>query len=260
MDMSADWKSIILGGVLLVMTASGCAGNLYDWEASTRATAAVSASVLWHQQVAVLPAYMALPHSGFRQLVTTSLDLALAKVFPEATVLASKDVSSIINMQGLVEPYGELVAAYANHGILERTRLDRVGTALGVRYVFLPTLIGHYEDMPDRWVLFGLRIFQTRVGVVRLALQLWDTKTGTVTWASNGEVTVSSDVYRQARVQLDHAVDVLWTAMLLDLRTGRTKSTYTPLDKLFQRFGPDLTKEIETVTTEVESTEGAGKP
>lgn len=230
-----------LAGLLTCVLGTGCAGPLYDWEAHTRSSVNVSTSALFQESVAVLPAQVTALHMGYRQVVNAALDRTVVKVFPETKFLSIDDVTNRINAQGLVGIYGEMISAYADHGILERTRLERLGSALGARYLFLPTLTSHAEEMENRWVFFGIRLVQTRIGVIRMALQLWDTKTGMVLWSSTSEATLSSEVLRQSRIRLDHSAEVVWTAMLLDLRDNRTESTYTPLDHLFQKFGPNLT-------------------
>jgi hypothetical protein len=235
-------SSIHFSGMLLCVLTTGCAGPLYDWKAHSRSPVNLSLSVLVGECVAVLPAQVAMSHIGYRQVINSALDRTLVKVFPEAKFLSINDVTNGINAQGQVELYGELLSAYASHGILERTRLERLGAALGARYVFLPTLTSHTEEMENRWAFFGVRLVQTRIGVIRMALQLWDTKTGMLMWSSISEATLSSEVIRQSRIRLDHSAEIVWTAMLLDLRDNRKESTYTPLDHLFQTFGPNLTK------------------
>ena len=107
-----------------------------------------------------------------------------------------------------------------------------------MKYVFQPIFSSFGQEMEDRFSLLGWRLLQTRITVLRLALQLWDVRTGTVVWASSGEIMLASDVLGQARIPLDRAAEILWFAMLQDFEHGRTESTHTHLTKVFDSMNP----------------------
>lgn len=218
-----------------------CAGHIYEWEAQMRslpASPAIRSPVLAREPVAVLAALTPVGHRGLRQGVSFALDRALTKTTTPITMIPSHQVLSQLNAKGLTADYAELVALYERSGILDWARLERIGSACSVKYVFQPIFSSFGQEMENRFALLGWRLLQTRITVLRLALQLWDVRTGTVVWASSGEVTLASDVLGQARIPLDRAAEILWFAMLQDFEKGRTESTYTHLTRVFAFMNP----------------------
>lgn len=237
----AEYLALCSFGVLIAALLSGCAGPLYDWRVHTHSSTKVTAPILSQEGVAVLPAQVTAPHTGVRQSVTAAAERSLVKVFPGIRMLMSSDVLNLINTSGLVQRYGELVSGYSQHGLLDRARLAEIGSALETRYVLLPTFVSYDERMENRWVFLGIRVVQTRIGVIRLALQLWDTRAGRLIWSSTSEATLSSEMVRTLTVRLDYSAEIVWTAMLVDLLNNRLESSYTPMDHWFQQLEPWLT-------------------
>jgi hypothetical protein len=99
--------------------------------------------------------------------------------------------------------------------MLERKRLQPLGSALRCRYVLLPGLAGFDEVLGDSFEISGLKIIRSRVTTLRLWLQLWDTHTGRLLWESTGEVRVASELLRPDRtVRFDETAERLWLRMI----------------------------------------------
>ena len=58
----------------------------------------------------------------------------------------------------------------------------------------------------DRFEIAGIKVIRTRVTVLRVWLQLWDTRTGHILWESAGEVATASEVVRHERIVPDRRV------------------------------------------------------
>jgi hypothetical protein len=69
-------------------------------------------------------------------------------------------------------------------------------------------------------------VIRTRVTVLRVWLQLWDTRTGHILWESAGEVATASEVVRHDRmVPIEETAQKLWRRMIQhDLLEGGTGS------------------------------------
>src|SRR4030095_9201379 len=120
----------------------------------------------------------------------------------------------------------------ARTGILDRQRLQRIGSALGFRYLLLPGLAELNQLILDRFEIAGIKVIRTRVTLLRVWLQLWDTRTGHIVWESAGEVATASEVVRHERVvPVDEIAQRLWRRMLqhnlLDGGTG-SRSFFDP--------------------------------
>ncbi len=122
--------------------------------------------------------------------------------------------------------YADLLAGFARSVILERERLARIGAATGCRYVLLPGLAELDQQIIDRFEALGIKVVRNRVIILRLFLQLWDTKTGHNLWESTGDVTVvTAFLSARQNVALDVVAEALWLRMVQDdLLEGQTRT------------------------------------
>ena len=149
--------------------------------------------------------------------LSRALIAAISEVSPSIRGIPTHETVSMINSQGLSPEYGELIAGFVRSGILERGRLQKLGTALGSRYVLLPGLADFNQSLIDRFEIAGLKVVRNRVITLRLWLQLWDTQTGRIVWESTGEVNAASELLLPQRVvPLDELGQKLWVRMLKD--------------------------------------------
>jgi hypothetical protein len=81
-----------------------------------------------------------------------------------------------------------------------------------------------------------VRIMQTRSSLTRLGVQLWDTETGELLWASVAEAEVEDEGVGQEPVYFADAVRITLGSMLADFLTGKTASVYSPLNKYIDQL------------------------
>jgi hypothetical protein len=98
----------------------------------------MSPLVLGREPVAVLAALTPVGQRGLQQGVSFALDRALSKTSPPIRMIPSHQVLSQLNAKGRTANYAELVAVYERTGILDRARLEQIGSACSVNYVFQP--------------------------------------------------------------------------------------------------------------------------
>src|SRR5262249_41746017 len=77
---------------------------------------------------------------GFSPFLSRPLIAAISEASPSMPGIPSYETVSVINGQGLAAEYADLISDFVRSGILERERLQRIGSALGSRYVLLPGL------------------------------------------------------------------------------------------------------------------------
>jgi hypothetical protein len=142
--------------------------------------------------------------------------------------MPNHETVNVLNAQGLAAEYADLLSGFVRSGILERARLQRIGSTLGARYVLLPGLAEYNQILVDKFEAFGVKLVRNRVTTLRLWLQLWDTRTGQILWESAGEATVASEILRPERaVPLDEIAQKLWLRMIQDdLLGGGTRSRF----------------------------------
>lgn len=210
-------RALLLTGLCLCI---GCIGPLQQWGEETafhRKTTLFNPATLKQERAAVLNAVVGFGLEGYAHQVSRSLSSALEQRPTQITALPAHESLNRINRGGLTPTYAEMVAAYARTGILNRAGLQELGVALQAGYVFQPSLASFSQSMSGRFSFFGLRVLQTRVTMLRLSLQLWDTRTGDIVWEASGEATLAGEDVREFRIPFDEIARRLWTHMLDDL-------------------------------------------
>src|SRR5262245_8287067 len=202
-----------------VIFLAGCT-PLYIWDTHITSTArpkSFGVAELTREPVATLGPITPAGLQGFSPFLSRALIAAISEASPSIRGIPTHETASMINSQGLSPDYGELISGFVRSGILERERLQRLGTALGSRYVLLPGLADFNQSLIDRFEIAGLKVVRNRVITLRLWLQLWDTQTGRIVWESTGEVNAASELLLPQRViPLDEIGQKLWLRMLKD--------------------------------------------
>ena len=206
----------LVTGLLL----AGCAGPLTQWQAETSLVSKASSfapSALERERVAVLTAVVSFGAEGYSHQVSRSLGTALEQSNRQIKVVPPYETLSLINEAGLAEEYEELVSGYSRSGILHEPLLEKIGRGLDAKYVFQPTLVMFFQSTSGRLSFFGLRLSQTRISILRLTMQLWETRTGKILWESTGEGTLADEDIRESRIPFEAIAQRLWARMLNDL-------------------------------------------
>lgn len=221
--------------VLAVMT--GCSSSIYGWQVRTNSTAfspSFDPGSLGKEPVAVLGALTMPGLRGNEVGLDYMLGEVLHRVAPQLHIVSQQQTISQINQQGLAVEYNQMRVDAEQSHILNRDPLKKVGMAIGARYVFQPRLASFTQTMYDRWTFpgFGVVVSQTRQSNLRMSVQLWDTKTGELVWASMAEGTMQSEALAKDPVYLEDAVRVTLGSIIADFLNRKTASTYTPLNKI----------------------------
>jgi hypothetical protein len=222
-----------VGGSILAFSAillAGCA-PLYTWATHTTSTPrppSFDVAELTREPVATLGLLTPAGLQGVSPPLSHALIAALSEASPPIRGMPSHETVNVLNAQGLVAEYADLLSGFVRSGILERARLQRIGSALGCRYVLLPGLAEYNQALVDKFEAFGVKLVRNRVTTLRLWLQLWDTWTGQILWESAGEATVASEILRPERaVPLDEVAKKLWLRMIQDdLLGGSIRSRF----------------------------------
>jgi hypothetical protein len=219
-------SGVIYGFSVLFLT--GCT-PLYIWDTHITATPrakSVGVAELIREPVATLGPITPAGLQGFGPFLSRALIAAMSEASPSIRGIPAHEIVNMINGQGLSAEYSELISGFVRSGILERERLQRLGSKLGSRYVLLPGLADFNQILIDRFEIAGLKIVRNRVITLRLWLQLWDTQTGQIVWESTGEANAASELFLPQRViPLDEIGQKLWLRMIQDnLLAEKTRS------------------------------------
>jgi hypothetical protein len=232
--------------LLLVSVVAACTSSVYGWTVRTNSTpraASFHPGILEREPVAVFEALAPANLRGTELGLAHYLEDIVAAIAPTVRVISFQETVKRINAQGLAGEYVRMRAVLDQSNILEATSLEKLGPAIGARYVFQPRLGAFSQTMTERWSFVDVRIVQTRSSILRLSLQLWDTRTGELVWGSVSETILSNEGVSQDPVFLEDAARVALGSMITDLQRGKTSSTYTPLntflDQLIRKPEPE---------------------
>jgi len=206
----------ILASVALFSTGCSTPFHLSDEHVTTGPQSPfLDISVLACAPVAALGVAAPGALQGLSLTVSHALSTALTQASPPIRAIPMLEALNRLTDQGLAGEYAELLASYGRGGIPDRARLERIGAALGSRYVLQPGLAEFSQTVLDKFEFTGLKIVRTRVSTLRLWLQLWDARTGHLLSESTGEVTVATPVVAtESTVSLDDIAQELWSRMI----------------------------------------------
>jgi hypothetical protein len=152
---------------------------------------------------------------GLTPTIAHALTTSLSRTKPPVRVVPMPETLSRLADHGLTGEYGDILAGFGRTGMLERERLQRIGAALGSRYVMQPGLAEFSQSLFDQFELWGIKIVRNRIATLRLWLQIWEAPTGHLLWERTGELTTSVPVFQQdTTMSLDDMAQKLWALML----------------------------------------------
>jgi hypothetical protein len=132
-----------------------------------------------------------------KQALAQSFANELERVRPGVAVRGLAEVLNSVNTANLDQQYKAMYRDYLQTGILDADVLAEVGQISEVRYLAQLSLAGFTQGNRSRLSLFGLRIFDTKQGSLRIFLQIWDAQSGTVVWEGSGELNYAYDTGRE---------------------------------------------------------------
>jgi hypothetical protein len=239
--IGARWCAAL--GLPLILLLAGCSSSLYGWQVRTNSSPpapSFNQTVLAQEPVAIFGALAQPGLLGTEVGMDTILAQVLSKVAPQIKVIPTLTMFSLINGKGLSHEYTRMKIDALLSNILDRESLQKLGKAIGARYVFQPRLTAFTQVMTERWKFkfpgVDLRLSETRSSMMRVSLQLWDTETGALHWAALAETTLQSEALSESPVYFDDAARVTLGSLIADLLNRKTASTYDPLNKLIDQL------------------------
>ncbi len=187
--------------ILLLMLAAGCAKppaeTKYSWELYVSPN--ITADSFTGSSMAILPA-VTIPYDPFQQIYRETLAGLLYEALKNQKtgpkILPLDSVQSSINKAELWAEYEKMIRNFTETSVLRKDTLQKMGRALGAKYVLLPKLLRFQQETFDRVTLLGISFLKTRQSTVDIHAQIWDTESGEVVWHGAGEGTLATEVVR----------------------------------------------------------------
>jgi hypothetical protein len=128
-----------------------------------------------------------------KQAVALAFADVLKQQRPGLKVTTLAETLSAVNRAGLAEPYKRMYDDYRDTGLFSSDTLRRVSQATATRYVAQLKLQGFGQSSKGRFGLLGLRLVETLIGDIRVYLQIWDSRDGSIAWEGMQELRISRD-------------------------------------------------------------------
>jgi len=131
----------------------------------------------------------------------------LKKERPKLKVVTLAETLSAVNKDKLVGPYRKMYDDYRDTGLFPADVLRGVSDATGARYLAQLKLQGFSQNSKGRFGVLGFRVSETVIGDVRIYLQIWDARDGSIAWEGTQELRIATDSTTQEPVSLRDLVE-----------------------------------------------------
>jgi hypothetical protein len=132
----------------------------------------------------------------------------LAGVRPKTRIVTLPETLSAINRAGLAEDYKRMFNDYRDTGIFNRDMLQKVREATGTRYIAQLKMANFNQESDARFGALGFRIVETKKANLRLFVQIWDAREGTIAWEATQELHVANETLKEEPVAFRTVVEV----------------------------------------------------
>ncbi|MGE4578256.1 MAG: hypothetical protein AB7F21_01860 [Desulfuromonadales bacterium] len=194
----------LLLSVLAALTLSGCLKQI-DGTAQTH-NVSLEAKQLETYGLAVITPTSVTGQEEDRQSVALIFALALEKHRPDIPLSTLSETIGHINRNGMATEYRSMFEEYHFTGIFKQDALMKVGEMTGHRYLAQLKLANFSQNSQSRLSFFGLRLFQTKSGNVRLFLSVWDSWDGSIVWEGMDEVNFAYDTFQEKPITFRQVV------------------------------------------------------
>jgi hypothetical protein len=135
------------------------------WETHTTSTPRphpFDVAVLAGEPVATLGPLSPAGLQGLSPFLSRGLTPAISEAVPSMRAIPNYETVNVINGQGLAAEYADLISGFGRSNILDRERLQRIGSALGSRYVLLPGLANFNQVLVDKFEIAAIKVVTNR--------------------------------------------------------------------------------------------------
>lgn len=141
-----------------------------------------------------------------KQALALAFTEVLLKARPDLHVVALPQTLSAVNRKGLTRDYRQMFEDYRLAGIFDPESLQKVADATGTRYLAQLKLGSFRQESRNRFGVIGIRVLETKSSTIRIFLQIWDSKDGSVAWEGSQESTVSHESLAEEYVSMKSIV------------------------------------------------------
>lgn len=216
--MAVNWRlervsALFAIALALALLLTGCSSQKIKAETQqTSPTIQVLTINLQHQDLRTAGIAFITPSSVTgqeedKQALAQAFTGVMRQVRPDLPIVTLPETLSAVNRKGLTREYRQMFEDYRLTGIFDRETLKKVADVTGTRYLAQLKLGAFRQESKGRFGFLGIRILETKTSTIRLFLQIWDSRDGSVAWEGAQESTVSHESLAEEYVSMRSIVE-----------------------------------------------------
>lgn len=152
-----------------------------------------------------------------KQALALTFEQILREQHPQIKLKGLASTLSDINRAELSETYRKMVNGHHQSGLFDKQQLQQIGQVTNSRYLIQLKLAEFHQGSDGRWSFLGIRVLQTKHGRIRLFVQIWDSKQGTIAWEGLQELNLAYDTAFETPVTFNQLVTEVSRQLLKQL-------------------------------------------
>jgi hypothetical protein len=193
--------------ILLAVLAAGCSTPPVYYATLNTQPISLNAGDLEQGGIAFITPSTVTGQEQEKQTVALAYADVLKRERPKLAVVSLAQTLSAVNKAKLVEPYRRMYDDYRDTALFPADVLKRVSEATGARYLAQLKLQGFSQGSKGRFGVLGFRVTETVIGDVRVYLQIWDARDGSIAWEGTQELRIATDSTTQEPISLRDLVE-----------------------------------------------------
>jgi len=178
----------IFAAALLVPAIAGCGGpQIYS--TSQHQAISLKKGELQTGGVAFITPSTVTGQEEDKQALALAVATVMAEHLAGVRCVPLAGTLGLVNRSGLAGDYKRMYDEYRDTGIFKRETLQQIGDITQTRYLVQLKLASFSQSSKERFGFVGIRVLETRTSNIRLFLQIWDSKDGTVAWEGAEELS-----------------------------------------------------------------------
>lgn len=191
---------------VLCMTLSACGGP-YIHSSSQHRAHGLQATALQEQGLAFLTPSTITGQEEDKQALAFIFAEVLSQLRPDIKQVSLPQTLTAVNNAGLTREYLHMYRHYRHTGIFKYPILKQLGELTEARFVAQLKLAGFEQGTRGRFGMLGWRVLDTKHANIRLFIQIWDTRAGTIAWEASHEMDYAYDTVTENSVSFRTIVE-----------------------------------------------------
>jgi hypothetical protein len=195
-----------LAACLLAAAVAGCSGPQIHSTSQHQAVSLQKGELLKGGVAFITPSSITGQEED-KQALALAAGAVMTEQLPGMRFVPLAETLSLVNRNGLAGDYKKMFDEYRDTGLFKRETLQKLGEATGARYLVQLKLSSFTQGSKERFGAIGFRMLETHTSTMRLFMQIWDSKDGSVAWEGAEELSYAVETFSERNPTLQHMAE-----------------------------------------------------